>query len=804
MISSSVNRGRRWLILGMALAATCLQLAGCGVKRRIEKGDKALLAGRPATAIEHYETALRRDRTLADDPAFTAKLRQARRQIPYDIGRVHFGRGRWREAIAAFEQSLRIDGTFTEASDALRQAKKRGAETLLKQALDAADAGKLNQAIELLKQAATLDPKNADIQDALRSVGLKKAQRTREAAKRFAEVQRLRDELRWKQAVAACEQVIALNPNHLPARVGRHDCTDALDAAMDHHRRGASLMAQRRLDEAIGAFDASLKIWPHHVTAIRFVAEARRLRAEVDDLLRSSRLATDRKQWDRAAALAKKAWDLYPWHAAVKQRYETAMQAAATDHLAKGRALAAKGPSKEAEKEMLWALRYVPVMHEARAALAALYEIRGDTDAAAGRHGSAMLWFAQAVEWMPTSRRRSRLAGARGRVLGRIRFGLDAAVADQARVPGGVGGLNAALHRTLGRKRPGFLAMGAGTPRYVASLTVTAVDIRKRRTGVEHRRHDYQIPREAPNPEIPNARLRVHAARNKLGDLIANRWEKCSWCDGKGWRDCSSCSGRGWRTCSLCRGRKSIECRTCKGRGRVKSKGRWVRCQVCHGDGRDNCPRCKRTAREPCTHCGPNHREKCSHCDGTGRRERHSAFEIDRQRGRVRRMRHALHALPITVTEYEDATWPYTVETFEKRAEIDVAIVVREGNREIYRHHRGVWTRQTDDRIIGANPAIGLAENYLYLPSDAAIAGDLFEGIAQDAAERIVGALLRHRIAGAVHRAASFRRDGKLAEAFEAEVDAVLLVEARDPAAARRRQTVLHASRKPAVPEITP
>jgi hypothetical protein len=129
------------------------------------------------------------------------------------------------------------------------------------------------------------------------------------------------------------------------------------------------------------------------------------------------------------------------------------------------------------------------------------------------------------------------------------------------------------------------------------------------------------------------------------------------------------------------------------------------------------------------------------------------------------------------------ADWAYAVEYYEKTGTVEATLRITDAASgrailaDALRRHR----REEDTTIQNANPAIGLAAKPLKLPPDEAVREGLLAEAGDEAAARVLAAVLAAR--AAERQAASDRllAEGKVAEAVEAAMDAAVLREPIDP-----------------------
>ncbi len=758
-------------------------LGGCAAQRLVKRGNASLLAGRPGEAVECFEQALAHDAELAAKPEFRQQLTEARKLAAYESGQQLAARQKWEQAMAAYSESLRIDPAFDKAGAALGHARRQAARQHHAQALRHADQGRLNQAIDELKRSLELDPDNPDAQDSLDSITQKKQAARSRADAIFAEAVRLTEQKRWHKAHEGLEQLLALNANHLPARSTRYVCLRELKRARDTFAAGSALLRQKRLDRAIETFQAALGIWPFHEQAGASLAESQALRARAEQLYaRATQLAGESK-WDETVASAAAALEIFPFHEPGGALLAAARQNAANAHARRGEDLLAAGRGVDAEGEFLRSFDFVSRFAPARDGLGRLYARRGASAQGRRSWGSALLWYADAVEQAGGREYMQKVQAMRAKVHQRVAFDVAVSVTGaNGRLAAPAAEVSAVLTPALRDRTPGFLtvtdANGGEPSTYAASVQVAELTISTHLARSEERVHDYTEQRDVPNPEIPRLQGLLASAERDLDRIREEFARKCHRCRGSGRRDCPHCIA----------GRRDDRERQ---RPRQRERSREREGTRERPNGRE------RPAERSCSHCSGRRWLACSQCRGSGRASRIGPGDIAVMAEKVRRLRRRLTREPAFVTQTFPAQWPYIVDHYEKtgRMTVSVSVGATAGGRpaqsvaEEVRSHRDATTRN-------ANPEIGLDRDPLSLPADGSIRRTLVHSVAMKACEQVLAGALRSRADALAASARGFTAKGDAGAALEAAVDSALVTEPVNSLAADKQLKYLRRQQK--------
>jgi tetratricopeptide (TPR) repeat protein len=733
----------------LLLLAIVSAVGGCAAEELIKRGDTMLAMGNAIEAEAAYLGAQVEKPKLAEDAEFVAKLQQARSRAAYQRGVQLGGNQRWEDAIAEFEQSIRIGPEAVDAPRALAEARREAAKVRHRRALELADQGKLNEAIVELRRARELDPENLDVQDALNSVEGKKEGRLQKAQQFYEQAVALQGERRWQQADERLADAIGANANHLPSRVKRRQGKRQLVEARQRRAAGKQAMADRRLDTAIASYEQALDLWPFFDEAQGELADARlQRRVAQEHYDRAVRLAAE-QQWDEAVKAALASINVFPHARDAKALLTRSRREAALAHVRVGSAMLAEGKLEEAEAAFNRALGHQADMLAAKEGLAAADRVRGDEAVKKSLWGHALLWYTRANEHVAGHEFRMAIDNARARIAERIGFRLAVGTsgADRAARPNSAD-LVAAITNRLANEKPPYVELVAALPGvatdYIATVDLSRVDVAETRTDARNLSHRYTISRQVANPEIPRLQDRLETLRREHHRLRTDFRTRCPQCRGSGKRVHGQCRGTGRLAGQIC--------------------------PDCHGTGyRD-----------------------CRYCHGSGRSSNVTERDLRRKRDEIDDVRDELNRTPQMVIVETAAEWPYVVETYEKRGTMVAVLRVTDAAGKIV-HSDSVQGQSTsgDATIRGANPAIGLGDDPLQLPTDHAVRQTLLAATAKESAAQLVAAAVQQRIKAAQVRAEGLSAAGDDTQAVETYIDAALLAEPLDPKEAARVLTKL-------------
>lgn len=821
------------------LLALCFAL-GCVTRERVRSGDAALLSEHPRAAVRHYEAALASAPRLADDPAFAARLRRARAGAARSDGQRHASAGAWHAAIAAYAASVDMDPQCDETRAALALARREGSRVHQHEARALADRNELDAAVQCLVRAVEIDASNADARAALESMRQRRRERHERAAVLHDHATGLAQQRRWREAAAAYERVLLLDPDHLDARAAVQRMRGHAGRSDAARAEGRRRLERRELDGAIASLEAALDHWPYDEEAARLLDLARARRDDVRRLLADAAADAVGADWDGALDSAARARVLFPGHEPARQLVERVRYEAASSLTHDGRRLLAASALQEARSAFARALHYAPDHAPAVAGLVEVDLADSGRASARGAWGAALLaaMNAAAHEDAPPAAAAT-VDAARARVRRRMAFGvaLDGGPGAEE------GALAAAARAALAERRlpTVHVAADAGDADFAVHVDDVHVGVDAALAGREARAHQYTRYETVSNPRLARLEGERRGAEQRLARLRHRRARKCHVCAGAGTVICTSCRGRGSMQCTRCKGGGEIEqrsgdetcprclgrsrnparCSACGGRGSVRvvvregKTRRRVRqpcrqcsgpavlpvCPTCGGSGKVRaasrkrpCAPCAGRGSSACGVCHGKRRVSCGHCDGSGHDRSVGEHALQRQRDQVQELRRELAREPATIAHAIVAEWPYEIERHRiaGRLTCRLSVVDQAAGRAVVSRPIATSFVMEDTVVVGANTTIGLAPDELELPSTADVRAALFDRAAAMVAEAVLDSVIRARRAVRLSEGGAHAAEGGAAHALEAEVDAALLLEVVDPVAAGRQ---LHALR---------
>lgn len=162
--------------------------------------------------------------------------------------------------------------------------------------------------------------------------------------------------------------------------------------------------------------------------------------------------------------------------------------------------------------------------------------------------------------------------------------------------------------------------------------------------------------------------------------------------------------------------------------------------------------------------------------------------ELEDSECELARAKRALDRAPATVTEVTVHHWPYEWKEYRKAGRfelwIDVGGISGTGNPE--KQSVDYKVTASDEEILNANPDVGVDPDFLELPQDEWIRNKLIADAAHDLTTRIRRAVLAARVNEWQQAMNELRAQGTPADALEAGVNAGLVLETYDRAAATR------------------
>ncbi len=536
----------------------------------------------------------------------------------------------------------------------------------------------------------------------------------------------------------------AAAPHAVSAPAPTAPAAEVPEAAAKACFEGRWLLVQNRLDEALEKLQLALDLAPGYVEAEQLLAKARARRQEAQTHYDRAAAALQEEKWDKAVQEVAAATNVFPKYREAKALLEDIQRKAAAAYLAAGLERLEAGDLAAAEVALGRAQDYVADLPGVREGLARAASMRAEAALARQQWGQALLWAREAVASDAKEEYQAQVQAAQARVFARIRFGVTQAAPEAGGPSAATAALAAGAWRRLQERKPEFVLLpAAGAAPEAAAFTVRLeagkLDILTERTRIENRTHRYTVRQDEPNPDYARIRDLLDAATQRLAAL---RTEVVD-------RPCYTCSGTGW-----------LLCRACGGTGAVGGA--------------------------PCAACGSSGRPgwvRCPLCGGLGRRIGLLGTDIRRLEREVDQLQDQLARTPPRIVREVPADWAYGIEYYEKTGTVEATVRVTDAASgrailaDALRRHR----REEDTTIQNANPAIGLAAKPLRLPPDEAVREGLLAEAGDEAAARVLAAVLAAR--AAERQAASDRllAEGKVAEAVEAGTDAAVLREPIDP-----------------------
>ncbi|NIR27761.1 MAG: hypothetical protein GWN84_00150 [Gammaproteobacteria bacterium] len=237
------------------------------LRRALAAGAAAIEAGDGEAAARQFRVALAVD---PDDARAQAGLERARIIVEVGAllaeGRRHEASGDEQRALDAYRRALELDPQAAEARTAAERISARIDARRFREAmsagLEALAAGRFDAARQALERARALKPDSPALADAM--ARLEEAATRARIRRRLDEARRLEREERWGEALAAYEQVLAVDDSVQSAQTGarRADELARLHARLDRYLDDPSrltsdqpLQAAMRLQDAARAME---------------------------------------------------------------------------------------------------------------------------------------------------------------------------------------------------------------------------------------------------------------------------------------------------------------------------------------------------------------------------------------------------------------------------------------------------------------------------------------------------------------------------------------------------------------------
>ncbi len=231
--------------------------------------------------------------------------------------------------------------------------------------------------------------------------------------------------------------------------------------------------------------------------------------------------------------------------------------------------------------------------------------------------------------------------------------------------------------------------------------------------------------------------------------------------------------------CSHCRGRgtRHETCGTCRGARTVAVRGHAGRCGHCGGRGQSDCDR-----------CGRRGHLSCDQCRGTGRHDSGRSTKLNDAQHEVQHIQHRLARTPTVVRHPHDTYWSYTVQRHRKIGRVKVRLSLHDaaGKELVTPETIKGGVVHEDEAVDRPNPAIGLAEDPLTLPSDERMIEQVLDGAARNITLKLLQHVTQAHADALRDEARRLEQQGERAGAVEAKVAAALVLEGIDPAGTQR------------------
>ena len=395
--------GHRLLRLAATLAIAIPLLTGCQATQYMNRGDRALLEGRPHEALASYQRAAMYDAKLRADPEYRAKLTEATWQAAFADGQAQSAVQNWEQAIASFEVAVENNPGFQPAIAGLAKAKVGGAQLRYDRAITNADEGDLKSAEANLNQALAWNPSHASARAALDSIARRDLPTASE--QRYAGALKHVEAKHWDTVASETSAIISLDQNHLPARALLHRAKGQLAESRQIHEQASTQFGNMRYDDAIELAKRSLSVWSTNADATYVLNRAQAKRHESEKHYVRAQMLADQGDFDGALTAMGDCLDVYPYHpAGATFMKQTRLDAAAT-YNAEGKKQLAAGNLNEAEQAFRRVLRYVPNDADAKDGLVEVIYAFGQGAEKQGLHGNALLFYMDAVSQRPKSQK---------------------------------------------------------------------------------------------------------------------------------------------------------------------------------------------------------------------------------------------------------------------------------------------------------------------------------------------------------------------------------------------------------------
>jgi tetratricopeptide (TPR) repeat protein len=683
---------------------------------------------------------------------------------PRERGQRALAAGRHERAVAllrqamAEEDDLRKDPEFRQS---LRRAYRGAAATRYRKALEAADAGRLDEARTHLARALQYEPDHNRARRAMAWIEDRSPPPDVEARRFYREATRHIDAHRWAEALAAFDAALTRAEGHVPARVARHDVRATIRRVNGLVDEARQLAGQKKIDRAEEVLGDALGIWPDSGEARELLERVARSQRHADDLFARARVLADRGQFDEAIASAADALAIAPFRKAPGRFIDEVKRRAAEATVAEARRAAEAGRLREAIGDYRAALRYAPTHDDARRELATTHvHLARRLLEQADRPGAALLQLHAAADIRTTDEIEVLIDRARRESI--APYATAVAVAEAGPVSAN---LLKALRTSLSARATSFVrhVPADAEAAWRVRLAGNEPRLRAEPVSTDTRTHRYTIHEEVPNPEVDDL---LEDLDDTLEEIERLHHTNCVHCHGRGRLACPTCSGAG-----------HLRCTQCGGQGRILVGGAWRPCGHCGGRGTIGCNYCGRG--------GALDRGwvTCSHCAGRGRGVAADDYRLRTRRRRLDRIRARLHAEPRTVMRPVPARVAYTVTTWRKIASVSGDLKLSSPAGEAVVNRAIDTTAHADDTTIeNPRPDIGLRPDPLTLPEDAVLRARAVDRLARQAAKGAMEAIAESIARAIAEEMAKARQTDSAEDLLETRVAAALLESTTNPA----------------------
>lgn len=503
----------RLLIVGLAAVVLC----GCAAQKYRNQADDFYERGNMEQAARLYRQALREKNSYRRNDDFMARYNHASSRDAYRQAKLLEGGDLFEKAVARYAEALKFDRQYTEARQALEQANRLAARKRYEQALGAADLGDLKQAEDHLRIALRYDPHHAAAQAALNHLGAASVRAPTDPLYHQA----LSDnrERRWARAKRKLEELLAANPNHLSARVVRHEADQQIAASNTTTGRAEQQLQAKRLQQAVGTLEAALAVWPYNTRALGLLNDTKSLLTSVEKLYEAAKQLLADEKWESATLAAEKGLEVYPYHEGLQQVRREVGEKAARQYNRRGDAALQNRQYEQAAGAYHAALRYQPSNSHAKKGLANIYLQLADTAEQAGQPGAALVYHLLANDH-DASGSGATFNRRRSDAIHRADASVALALAGPAETTGHTQQIAAALSSDIPKNAPQAVrVVTAANSRYLIEVAVTGAQVSQRLVSRQQHVYQYAVESTVINPVPDKLRHGIHYISNEIDDL---------------------------------------------------------------------------------------------------------------------------------------------------------------------------------------------------------------------------------------------------------------------------------------------